>query len=166
MCIRDSAKNAVRAEQQQGPDALAAPGHELRDVEVERLEQFPVGVTFGVFLEETGQEILEQRGRVLQLGDVYKRQTLSAAARQDKATALNAKKQDLVNLGNKIQEMKTERGRELEEEKYRRHQEIVAEISKVINEYSGPQGYDLVLDKSSSSGTGISIVLYLSLIHI
>jgi len=86
--------------------------------------------------------------------------TLSAAARQDKATALNAKKQDLVNLGNKIQEMKTERGRELEEEKYRRHQEIVAEISKVINEYSGPQGYDLVLDKSSSSGTGISIVLY------
>src|ERR1019366_3977488 len=55
-------------------------------------------------------------------------QTLSAAARQDKATALNVKKQDLVNLGNKIQEMKIERKRELDEELFRRHKEIVDEI--------------------------------------
>jgi outer membrane protein len=88
-------------------------------------------------------------------------QTLSAAARQDKATALNVKKQDLVNLGNKIQEMKIERKRELDEELFRRHKEIVDEISKVINDYSGPQGYDLVIDKSSASAaSGVSLVLY------
>jgi Skp family chaperone for outer membrane proteins len=87
--------------------------------------------------------------------------TLSAAARQDKATALNAKKQDLVNLGEKIKEMQTERGREFDDEKFRLHQEIVGEISKVINDYAGPQGYDLVIDKSNASAaSGVSIVLY------
>jgi outer membrane protein len=87
--------------------------------------------------------------------------TLSAQARQDKSTALNAKKQDLVNLQNKIQEMKVERTREIQEELFRRHKEIVDEISKVINDYSGPQGYDLVIDKSSASAaSGVSIVLY------
>jgi outer membrane protein len=88
-------------------------------------------------------------------------QTLSAAARQDKATALTAKKQDLVNLQNKIQEMRTERGRELQEELLRRHKEIVDEISKSINDYYGPQGYDLVIDKSSASAaSGVSLILY------
>jgi outer membrane protein len=87
--------------------------------------------------------------------------TLSQAARQDKGTALTAKKQDLVNLQNKIQEMKVERTREIQEELFRRHKEIVDEISKVITDYSGPQGFDLVIDKSSASAaSGVSIVLY------
>ncbi len=74
---------------------------------------------------------------------------------------MNAKKQDLVNLGNKIQEMKVERTREIQEELFRRHKEIVDQISKVITDYSGPQGYDLVIDKSSASAaSGVSIVLY------
>jgi outer membrane protein len=89
--------------------------------------------------------------------------TLSDAARKDKGTALQVKKQDLVNLGNKIQEMKVERTREIQEELIRRHKEIVDQISKVISDYSGPQGYDLVIDKSSSSAaSGVSIVLYSS----
>jgi outer membrane protein len=89
--------------------------------------------------------------------------TLSQAARQDKATALTQKKQDLVNLGNKIQEMKVERTREIQEELFRRHKEIVDQISKVVSDYSGPQGYDLVIDKSSASAaSGVSIVLYSS----
>jgi len=87
--------------------------------------------------------------------------TLSASARADKSTALQAKKQDLVNLQNKIQEMKVERTREIQEELFRRHKEIVDEISKIISDYSGPQGYDLVIDKSSASAaSGVSIVLY------
>jgi outer membrane protein len=87
--------------------------------------------------------------------------TLSQAARDEKAKALDAKKQDLVAMGNKIQEMKVERGRELQDETFRRHKEIVDEISKVITDYSGPQGFDLVLDKSpASASTGVGIVLY------
>ena len=87
--------------------------------------------------------------------------TLSSAARKDKSEALTAKKQDLVNLGNKIQEMKVERTREIQDELFRRHKEIVDEITKVITDYSGPQGYDLVIDKSSASAaSGVSLVLY------
>jgi outer membrane protein len=87
--------------------------------------------------------------------------TLSPAARADKSKALDAKKQDLVNLGNKIQEMKVERTREIQEELFRRHKEIVDEISTVVTGYSGPQGYDLVIDKSSqSAASGVSIILY------
>jgi outer membrane protein len=87
--------------------------------------------------------------------------TLSPAARQDKATALQAKKQDLMNLQTKIQEMRTERGHELDEERLRRHQEIVTAISKVITDYSGPQGFDVVIDKSAASAaSGVSLILY------
>ena len=56
---------------------------------------------------------------------------------------------------------KTERSREIQEELFRRHKEIVDEITKVITDYSGPQGFDLVIDKSSASAaSGVSIVLY------
>lgn len=111
------------------------------------------------------QDLINDYQRMGEEADTLKKAagdpTLSAQARQDKATALDAKKQDLVNLGNKIQEMRTERGHELEEEKFRLHQEIVSEISKVITDYSGPQGYDLVIDKSNASAaSGVSIVLF------
>lgn len=87
--------------------------------------------------------------------------TLSQAARDDKSKALEAKKQDLVNMSNKIQEMKTEDARQIQDELLRRHKEIVDEITKVVTDYSSPQGYDLVLDKSSASAaSGVSIVLY------
>jgi Skp family chaperone for outer membrane proteins len=68
--------------------------------------------------------------------------------------------QDLQNMERKLQETSTERNRELQDEIVRRHKEIVDEITKVVNDYSGPQGFDLVIDKSSSSSTGVPIVLY------
>lgn len=87
--------------------------------------------------------------------------TLSPAAQADKSKALDAKKQDLLNMQNKIQEMRTERSRELQEELLRRHKEIVDEITKIVSDYAGPQGFDLVIDKSTAAaGTGVSIVLY------
>lgn len=89
--------------------------------------------------------------------------TLSQAARDEKGKALDQKKQDLVNLGNKIQEMRTERSKEIQEELIRQHKAIVEDISKVVSDYSAPQGYDLVIDKSSqSAASGVSLVLYSS----
>ena len=90
-------------------------------------------------------------------------QTLSADARNDKGKALQAKLQDMQSMERKIEEMKVERQREIQDEMLRRRQEIVAEITKLINSYSGPQGYDLVLDKSSSSSAnGVPYLLYSS----
>jgi len=66
-------------------------------------------------------------------------------------------------LQNRIQETKLERERELEDEKMRRHKEILDEITKVINDYSGPQGFDLVVDKSGvSAASALPVVVYSS----
>lgn len=95
------------------------------------------------------------------LDKAVKDPTLSAQAQAEKAKALDAKKQDLINLGNKIQEMKVEKSKEIQEELLRRHKDIVDEISKVITDYSGPQGFDIVIDKSSqSAASGVPIILY------
>ena len=96
-----------------------------------------------------------------QLYDKSTDQTLSAAARSDATSALTQKKQDLLNMQNKIQEMNTELTNEIKDDLYRRHKEILDEITKVVSDYSGPQGFDLVIDKSSASAaSGVSIVLY------
>lgn len=95
------------------------------------------------------------------LQDASKDPTLSPDARKDKAAALQAKVQDLQNMSRKIEEMRVERTREIQDELVRRHKEIVDEIAKVITDYSGPQGFDMVIDKSSASAaSGVSILLY------
>jgi outer membrane protein len=87
--------------------------------------------------------------------------TLSAEARADKAKARDQRGADLQAAGRQIEEFKTERGNELKDEYVRRRKEVVDEITKVITDYSGPQGYDLVLDKSSASVTsGVPFVLF------
>ena len=89
--------------------------------------------------------------------------TLSAAARTDKTAALKQKNQDLMNLQNQIREMETERSNEIKDELFRRHKEIVDEITKTVNAYAVPQGFDIVIDKSSASAaSGVPIVLFTS----
>ncbi|HUB67531.1 MAG TPA: OmpH family outer membrane protein [Candidatus Methylacidiphilales bacterium] len=97
------------------------------------------------------------------LSDAANDPTLSAQARQEKAAALKEKQQDLYTLENRINETKLERERELEDEKMRRHKEILDEITKVINDYSGPQGFDLVVDKSGvSAASALPVVVFSS----
>jgi outer membrane protein len=94
------------------------------------------------------------------LNDAANDPTLSPAARADKMKALQEKKQDLGNMERKLQETSNERNRELQDEIVRIHKEIVDEIAKVVTDYSGPQGFDLVLDKSASATTSVPTVLY------
>ena len=94
------------------------------------------------------------------LKDAASDPTLSAAAQDEKKKALTAKIQDVQNMNRKLQETNSERSRELQDEEFRRRKEIVDEISKVVTDYSGPQGYDLVLDKSPSASTGVPTVLF------
>jgi len=82
------------------------------------------------------------------LKDAANDPTLSAEARADKNKALGDKVQDLRTMEQKIQETVSERNKELQDETARRHKEIVDEITKVVNDFSGPAGYDLVLDSA------------------
>ena len=106
----------------------------------------------------------QQMGAAAQkLNDAVNDPTLSPDARKDKGAALKQKTQDLMNMERKIEQVKVERTREIQDEIVRRHKEIVDEITKLINDFVGPQGYDLVLDKSSSSASsGVPIILYSS----
>jgi outer membrane protein len=98
---------------------------------------------------------------VQKLDQESKDPTLSAEARDEKAKARDQRAADLQAAQRQIEEFRTERGNELKDEYVRRRKEVVDEITKVINDYSGPQGYDLVLDKSSASVTsGVPFVLY------
>jgi outer membrane protein len=94
------------------------------------------------------------------LKDAAQDPTLSPAARDDKNKALQAKLQDLQNMERKLQETSNERNRELQDEIVRLHKEIVDEIAKVVTDYSGPQGFDLVLDKSASATTSVPTILF------
>jgi outer membrane protein len=89
--------------------------------------------------------------------------TLAPEAQKEKEKAFEQRSADLQASQRQIEEFKTERTNELKDELVRRHKEVVDEISKVILDYSGPQGFDLVLDKSSASVTsGVPFVLYSS----
>ena len=94
------------------------------------------------------------------LRDASNDATLSQQARDEKKKAFVAKAQDVENMQRKMQETGQERNRELQDEIVRRHKEIVTEITGVVTAYSTPQGFDLVLDKSSSSATGVPVVLF------
>ena len=117
--------------------------------------------TYQKEIQDQVTEFTHMQDDAKKLYDEANDQTLSAQARADKTAALTQKKQDLLNMQNKIQEMNTERTNEIKDEIVRRHKEILDEITKDINDYSGPQGYDLVIDISSaSSASSVSIVLY------
>jgi Skp family chaperone for outer membrane proteins len=89
--------------------------------------------------------------------------TLAPSAKADKQKAFDEKKQELFALKGKLEERKNELDKELNEEMLRRHKEILDQITQVISTYSGPAGYDLVVDTSSVTPTsGVSIILYKS----
>jgi Skp family chaperone for outer membrane proteins len=87
--------------------------------------------------------------------------TLSHDAQLAKAKAADDKKQEFLALKNKLEERKNELDKELNDEMLRRHQDILKQITDVVNTYAGPSGYDLVIDTSSVTPTsGVSVFLY------
>ena len=118
--------------------------------------------------DEAQKELQDQIADYQRIGDEVQKldaqskdMTLSAEARAEKAKARDQRGADLQAKGRQIEEFKTERSNELKDELIRRRKEVVDEITKVINDYSGPQGYDLVIDKSAASAaSGVPIVLF------
>jgi outer membrane protein len=118
--------------------------------------------------DEAQKEIQDKVADYQRIGDEVQKldqeskdPTLSVEARNEKAKARDQRGADLQAAQRQIEEFKTERSNELKDEYIRRRKEVVDEITKVITDYSGPQGYDLVIDKSSASAaSGVPIVLY------
>ena len=64
------------------------------------------------------------------------------------------------NLEREINEFRTTREKQLQEQAVRMRNGIVDEITKLVQERVRSGGYDLVLDKSGSSLNGVPIVLF------
>lgn len=64
------------------------------------------------------------------------------------------------NLEREINEFRSTREKQLQEQAVRMRNGIVDEITKLVTERVRSGGYDLVLDKSGSSLNGVPIVLY------
>jgi len=97
------------------------------------------------------------------LGKATEDPTLAPSAKADKQKAFDEKKQELFTEKNKLEEREKELQKELNDEVLRRHKEILDQIKQVIDAYSGPAGYDLVIDTSSVSPTsGVSIIMFKS----
>ena len=73
----------------------------------------------------------------------------SPAVRKSKDAILAERVQNLQSMDDEIGRMQKSRTQEVKDELKRYHQEIYEEIVKVIAAYGGPQGYDLVLDKTA-----------------
>jgi outer membrane protein len=100
---------------------------------------------------------------VTKLDQESKDPTLSAEARTERAKARDLRGGDLDAARRSLSEFVDERKKELQDEYLRRRNNVVAELTKIITDYSSAQGYDLVLDKTSASVTsGVPIVLFSS----
>ena len=64
------------------------------------------------------------------------------------------------SLEQEINEFKTTREKQLQEQAVRMRNTIVEEIMKVVNDRVKSDNYDLVLDKSGQSLNGVQIVLH------
>lgn len=85
---------------------------------------------------------------------------LSKEAKDKKSKERDDKISETKNLEREIQEFKTSREKQLQEQAVRMRNGIVEEITKLIQEHVKSDQYDLVLDKSGNSLNGVPIILY------
>ncbi len=84
----------------------------------------------------------------------------SAAVREAKAKKRDEKVADMRNLERELNDFKTTRERQLQEQAARLRGTIVEEIMKVVNERVAAGAYELVFDKAGNSVSGVPLVLY------
>ena len=83
---------------------------------------------------------------------------------KDKKEDLSKKRDDLINetenLKRDINEFRSTREKQLQDQAVRMRNDIVAEITKLVQDKVKSENYDLVLDRSGSSLNGVPILLY------
>ena len=85
---------------------------------------------------------------------------LAATAKSDRNKKRDDKIQQVRSLENEINEFKTSRERQLQEQAVRMRNTIVEEIMTVINNKVKGESYDLIFDKSGQSLGGVPVVVH------
>ncbi len=85
---------------------------------------------------------------------------LSQDAKDAKLKVREEKVAEARNLDREVNEFKTTRERQLQEQFLRMRKDIIDDIMKVVNTNVSEKGFDLVLDKSGLSAGQIPVVVY------
>ncbi len=85
---------------------------------------------------------------------------LSETARAEKRKSFAEKAGEVRKMELEINEFRQTRGKELQEQVLRNRGEILEQIMQVVKQKSNEKGFDLVLDRSAPSATGVPTVLF------
>ncbi|MCS7062493.1 MAG: OmpH family outer membrane protein [Methylacidiphilales bacterium] len=94
------------------------------------------------------------------LRDQVTDQALTEAARKERQKAFEAKIKQVQDMERRIQEFRTTRGRQFEEQSTRMRQGIIDEITKVVEKYGRDNKYNLIFDISAKGISGTLTLLY------
>ena len=106
---------------------------------------------------ESHKQLLDE---INQLNKDIDNAALSATAKTDRQKKREDKIQQVRSLEQEINEFKTSREKQLQEQAVRMRNQIVEEIMTIINAKVKSDNYDLVFDKSGQSLNGVQIVLH------
>lgn len=111
-------------------------------------------------LEERMETYQKGAAEVKKLNEEIDSPALSNEAKSTKSKARDEKVAELNNMQREIQEFRTTREKQLQEQSARMRQGIVDDITKIVNEKVKADSYDLVFDKSGMSLNGVSVVMF------
>jgi outer membrane protein len=94
------------------------------------------------------------------LNEELNKPELSKDSKEKKSKDRDEKIAETKNLEREITEFRQTREKQLQEQAVRMRNGIVEEISKLINDKVKSNAFDLVLDKSGNSMSGVPVVLY------
>jgi outer membrane protein len=110
-------------------------------------------------LEERMESYQKGVAEVKKLNEEIESPALSREAKEAKSKTRDEKVGELKNMEREIQEFRTTREKQLQEQSGRMRQGIVDDITKVVNEKVKADNYDLVFDKSGMSLNGVAVVM-------
>jgi len=110
-------------------------------------------------LEERMESYQKGAAEVKKLNEEIDSPALSNEAKAAKSKSRDEKVGELNNMQREIQEFRTTREKQLQEQSARMRQGIVDDITKVVNEKVKADSYDLVFDKSGMSLNGVAVVM-------
>jgi outer membrane protein len=94
------------------------------------------------------------------LNEEMQKPELSKEMKEQKAKARDEKIGESKSLEREINEFRTTRERQLQEQAVRMRNGIVEEITKVVQDIVKSKGYEMVFDRSGSSLNGVPIILH------
>jgi outer membrane protein len=111
-------------------------------------------------LEERMESYQKGAAEVKKLNEEIDSPALSNEAKGANSKARDEKVAELNNMQREIQEFRTTREKQLQEQSGRMRQGIVDDITKIVTERVKAENYDLVFDKSGMSLNGVPVVMF------